>query len=326
MNHFLQIFISLAACFLVVLGAHAAPLIFGAAHLGPDGQSTLYHIDASTGQATAIGTGIGFERVSGLAFNPATGVLYGTGEFPADPVDVNNLITIDINTGVGTAVGPTGVAGFAGVFSGDPSFPGVFSDLSFRPSDGTLFGFSFPGQWVATIDLNTGTATQLAFESILGDRGIEANDGNGLAFLGSGLLLHAGSEGSIDAGGTQAPSCAWECPSALHAIDLDTSLATTLVTLNFPILPGFDNDLDVPRVSGMDFDSESDLLYASIVYGVGGNRSSFLGTINPTTGDVELIGTTVLGMDAIAIVPIPAAAWLFASGLGLLIWIRRTAI
>ena len=41
-----------------------AQTLFGAAHQGPDGLSTLYSIDETTGVATPIGTGIGFERVT----------------------------------------------------------------------------------------------------------------------------------------------------------------------------------------------------------------------------------------------------------------------
>ena len=57
----------------------AAPILFGAAHSGPDGPSTLYSIDHTNGAATLIGD-IGFERVSGMDFHPVTGVLYATGE------------------------------------------------------------------------------------------------------------------------------------------------------------------------------------------------------------------------------------------------------
>ena len=271
--------------------------IYGAAHQGPEGESTLYRINPFTGAATAVGTGIGFQRVSGMDFDPTTGILYATGEREAGDLDVNVLLIINPSTGVGTEIGPTGVVDFAGVFSGTPSFEGVFSDLSFRPSDHTLFGFSFPGQWVATIDLATGDATQLAFETVIGDRGIEANSGNALAFLDS-VLVHAGSVGPF---GNQAPSCAPNCVSALHDIDVGTNLVTTSVALDFPFVAGFDNDFDIPRANGMDFHSVSETLFASIIYGFSGGGATFLGTID-TLGNVDLIGETKLGMDTLTVI------------------------
>ena len=272
------------------------PVIFGASHIGPEGNSTLHRINPLTGAATAVGSGIGFQRVSGMDFDPATGILFATGEREAGDLDVNVLMTINVNTGVGTEVGPTGVVDFAGVFADPEFFEGVFSDLSFRPTDHTLFGFSFPGQWVATIDLATGEATQLAFETVIGDRGIEANGGNALAFLDS-VLVHAGSTGE---GFPESPSCAPDCFSALHEIDLATDMATTFAALDFPFVAGF-HDHDVPRANGMDFHSASGTLFASIVYGFGGDRATFFGTIQQS-GDVTLIGQTKTGMDALAVI------------------------
>jgi len=271
-------------------------VIFGASHIGPEGDSTLHRIDPNTGEATAVGSGIGFQRVSGLDFHPATGILYATGEREAGDVDVNVLLTINPSTGVGTEIGPTGVVDFEGVGDNLEFFEGIFSDLSFRPSDNMLFGFGFPGNWVATIDLTTGAATQLAFETVTGDRGIEAVDGNGLSFWDS-VLVHAG---STSENFEQAPSCSPNCFSALHEIDLATNQATTSVALNFPFVVGFDNADAVPRANGMDFHSASDTLFASVIYGFSGNGTAFLGEIEES-GNVILIGETALGMDALAV-------------------------
>jgi PKD repeat protein len=63
--------------------------------------SVLYTIDKTTGVGTAIGP-IGF-NVSGIAFDPITGILYGlSGRREAGPAE---LITIDTTTGAGTLVG-----------------------------------------------------------------------------------------------------------------------------------------------------------------------------------------------------------------------------
>ena len=105
-------------------------LIYGASHIGREGDSVLHRLDPLTGAATQIGTGIGFQRVSAMDFDPTTGTLYATGEREAGDVDVNVLLTIDLRTGVGTEIGPTGVMDFEGLFSGNPFFEGVFSDIS----------------------------------------------------------------------------------------------------------------------------------------------------------------------------------------------------
>jgi len=53
-------------------------ILYGAAHLGEGtGPSTLYIIDKHTGAPTEVGP-INFERCSGIDFDPATGILYGS--------------------------------------------------------------------------------------------------------------------------------------------------------------------------------------------------------------------------------------------------------
>jgi hypothetical protein len=290
----------------------APPTIYGAAHIGREGDSILYTIDPQTGVATAVGNGIGFERISGMAFDPVSQTLYATGERLDD---THVLIAIDRNTGIGAEIGATGVAAFSGIFAGEDA---TLTDISFRPSDLKLFGFSYPGQWVAAVDIHNGTATQLAFESKLGERGILANDGNGLAFLPGNLLVHAGSDGPDS---DQAESCAPNCESALHEINLATNQASTLVGLNFPVLPNIDNDLAVPRVNGMDFDPASGMLFASVIYksSEAGPGNNFFATVDPATGNVNLIGATIRGMDAIAVEKevqrfrdVPPAYWAYS--------------
>ena len=97
--------------------AVAGTVLYGAAHQGPDGPSTLYVIDALTGEGTQVGS-IGFERVSGLDVNPNTNTLYATAE-RSDGSNTHVLITIDAITGAGTEVGPTGVEDFL-VYTGPP--------------------------------------------------------------------------------------------------------------------------------------------------------------------------------------------------------------
>jgi hypothetical protein len=140
-------------------------VLFGAAHLGPNGMSSLYSIDPATGAPTLIGP-IGFERVSAMDVGP-DGSLYATGE-RADGSNIHVLITIDRATGAGTEVGPTGVE-FLG-------FGDTVSDISFRHSDGALYAYLEAGDGLGTIDPATGAATAL------GPTGTASCCGNGIAF------------------------------------------------------------------------------------------------------------------------------------------------
>src|SRR3954470_18994724 len=55
-------------------GSANAVTIYGSAYIG-GGASTLYTIDPTTGLATAVGTGIGYDRVGAMDFDPGTGIL-----------------------------------------------------------------------------------------------------------------------------------------------------------------------------------------------------------------------------------------------------------
>ncbi len=79
-------FLSLSFAFLVGLSVMfcsisqldaTESILYGAAHIGKDGPSTLYTIDTSTGVATVVGP-IGFERCSALDYDEFTGILYAT--------------------------------------------------------------------------------------------------------------------------------------------------------------------------------------------------------------------------------------------------------
>jgi len=149
------------------------PILYGAAHQGPDGPCTLYSISTTSGVATPIGP-IGFERVGGMDF-AADGTLYATAE-RADGTDTPVLITIAIVTGAGTEVGPTGMTGAIG-------------DISFR-SDGVLFAFDAMGanHQLYTVDTTTGAA------ALVGATGLSFSGGNGIAFSPADVLYHSNRE------------------------------------------------------------------------------------------------------------------------------------
>ena len=98
------------------LFANASLILYGVAHSGPSGPSTLYTIDSVTGAATSVGD-IGFLGVGGIDF-AADGSLYGISRSGGS----ENLISIDPTTGVGSLIALSSIARF---------------DLSFRNGDGT---------------------------------------------------------------------------------------------------------------------------------------------------------------------------------------------
>jgi hypothetical protein len=93
----------------------------------------LYEIDRTTGLATPIGN-VGVPLMRGLAFDNATGTLYGThgvGPFDADDA----LYRINTSTGQATLVGHTG-------FFGPNAPPGrnAIGALAIHPLTGDLYG------------------------------------------------------------------------------------------------------------------------------------------------------------------------------------------
>ncbi len=258
----------------------AVPMIFGATHSGPDGLSTLHSIDATTGAATPIGAGIGFERVGAMDFHPGTGVLYATGE-RADGSDTAVLLTIDTVSGAGTEV--------AALNGGSThSFGTAYADISFRNGDSTLYAYLEGGDGLGIIDITTGALIEL------GGTGVSCC-GNGMAFSAADILHHSNEDN-------------------LHTLDQATGSATFVAPMGFS--PPAD---DFPRINGMDFDAASGTLYAALNDGEAGTPENYLAVLDPTTGVTTIIGATADGMDALAVravaVSEPGALVLLAAGL-----------
>ena len=175
-------------------GLAKAQTLYGANGAAGNASTNLFTIDPTSGAATTIGP-IGF-AVTGLAFNPLTGTLYGStgNQSPASP---GSLITINPSTGAGTLVGPFGLPGQ------------TMADLTFT-SNGTLFGWLEPtGDDLYTINLATGAGTLVA------DSGLNTS-GSGIAANTSNTLFFAGSGSS----------------GALRTIDSVTGQPTTVATLS----------------------------------------------------------------------------------------------
>jgi len=139
-----------------MMDAYAQSTLYGIGFSGQDGLSQLFTIDTTTGIATPVGTGIGFERCSAMDF--LNGTLYALCERD-DGSDLSVLITINLTTGVGTEVGLTNAEAL-------PFFFAAFTGMSFRNSDGVLYAHAEGNDQMVTIDITTGQVTDLSAGSI----------------------------------------------------------------------------------------------------------------------------------------------------------------
>jgi len=135
------------------------------------GSSSLYLIDETTGAGTLIGD-IGY-AVNSIAFDPTTGLLYGSTTTWNDSGDsFNGLLQIDPSTGAATEIGAFG--------SDYVSIVG----LSFN-SSGELFGWHEPvADDLVSIDKATGAATTVGDAGIPGGTAAEV-----MAFDNSDTLI-----------------------------------------------------------------------------------------------------------------------------------------
>ena len=237
-----------------------------------DNNSILVAIDLNTGSATYIGT-TAYRRISAIAFHPTTGVLYAVG----DTATQTYLLTINPCTGVATQVG-------SAIFSA-----GAFgTDISFRPSDDTLFAHvRGEGDALATINTSTGALTYLGSTTSTGS-------GNGIAFRPAGpsltqLLYHGSSAG-------------------LGTLNQGTGLRTALGTFTYSGYSTF-TSAHSKRPNALELKStgpSGDILFASIVSGtpIEGDSGNWLAYIDTVTRVVTEVGPTAMGLDAIALYPI----------------------
>ncbi len=254
-------------CFLSFLPVVvSAQVLYGVAHIGRDGPTTLYTINRSTGAETPVGP-VGFEKCSGLDFD-MSGTLYAVCE-RAD--DTSVLITIDTATGAGTEIGLTGISAHG--------FGDIVTDISFRDSDGTLFAFIHRRDGLVnglvTIDTSTGASTAV------GPVNVTTCCGNGISFIPGGLLLHADE-------------------TNLGMLNTASGAVTVLTNLNFsPPADAF------PRINSMDPHPETGSLFVVVNDGSSDFQEMFLATLDISTGNVTIIGQAVDGLHAIAFLGLP---------------------
>ncbi len=264
----------LLAVVLAVLIPHAAwaQTLYGADGAGGN-LSQLLILDPLTGDVVEIIGPIGF-AVTGLAFHPITGDLYGTTGGKSSLVHPSSLIRIDVTTGAGVLIGS---------LNRDLGLrPQPAADITFAGE--TLYGWLEPfnapvGEHLVTINLTTGQATSVGTSPGVGGE----TRGSGLAFTTAGPLYFAGTG---DSHGT-----CFVC-GHLHTLNPATGAPIGEVDL----IGGSGDDDPFPAMA-------SDLgstLYA-VHFRTGGSALVWeLVTINAVTGQITVIGPTIDKLDAIA--------------------------
>jgi hypothetical protein len=173
--HFALAVLAVLSC---VTGADAA-VLYASSAAGATGE--LYIINPANGALVQdVGplndAGAVNYPITGLAFNPITGVLYGsTGNNPT--ATAARLVTINPASGLVTVVGsfnagPTNSSGT----------PATMADIAFDAA-GNLYGDgSIGGPQLYSINTSTGQAT------VIGTTGLTSTTGGGLAISGGGLF------------------------------------------------------------------------------------------------------------------------------------------
>src|ERR1700730_8008125 len=180
-------------CFGASRQLQARDILFGA--IGGGTLTDLFILNPSNG-SVAVDLGPTGFSISGLRFDPTTGILYGS---TANNGGVSRgiLITIKPITGAGTLVGSFGVPGH------------TMADITFT-KNGTLYGWAQPAlDDLHIINKATGAATDV------GNAGL-STFGSGLAANSKDVLFFAGNGAS----------------NALRIIDKTSGLPTTVATMS----------------------------------------------------------------------------------------------
>lgn len=257
-------------CMLAAAPTHAQAL-YGATASGAAGR--LFVLDPATGamiqDVGALNDAVGTNYpITGLAFHPFTGVLYGsTGNNPA--ATSARFVSIDPATALVTMIGefdagPTNTSGTEA----------TMTDLAFDAA-GNLFGLgSIGGPQLYSINIATGKAT------VIGNSGLTSTTGGGLAI-------------------SAATGTAYGTPTASRygTYDLGSGAYTNITN---PVKPGGGG-----AYAALDFNGS--VLYG-LNTAPGSPPPTFLVTIDPPFGTVTNLGGSVVALDAIAFqIPEPGA-------------------
>jgi streptogramin lyase len=251
------------------------------------GNFQINSINTTTGAQTAIGS-TGIDRLNSLVATPS-GELYSVGG--PNTSDQSHLVRIDPLTGVGTDLGAISYDIAPPTVGGSPvGVTGLAADAS-----GNLIATIFSSQSLYSINPTTRQATQLTASN-----GVSSNI-VGLDFSPTGVLY-----------GTTLVS------RGLVTIDTTTWQATRVS----PASSAF------PNIQSIAFGPDGTL------WGIGDSMGDISGsgriyTIDPITGVATLkfglgLSNDFRGIEFLAPVPVPAALWLFGSGLaGVVGYVRR---
>ena len=175
---------------IVALGASvafaAAPSLYvasvrtGALNADAPISGNLYTVNLSSGASQLVGAirlpGSRPVGVTGLAFHPKSGILYGiTSE--QSPNEPHSLMTIDPSTGAAALIGDLGA---------------IASDISFD-SKGTLYAWLQTTSQLATVDLATGAVTRIGRARAAGYPSGVAVDPNDMVYVTA-----KGASGTLD--------------------------------------------------------------------------------------------------------------------------------
>jgi hypothetical protein len=245
--------------------------------------SHLYILNPANGSVItdlgAIGVGQLPVAITGLAFHPTNGLLFGS-VANQSPNFAGSLVTIDPATAAATLVGSYGTPGQ------------TMADLTVDATTGTLYGWLEPSSDdLYTIDQATGLAT------LVGDSGL-VTFGSGLAAGPAGTLFLA--NGAQSLGGT------------LDRVSELTGLGTTGPAFSGAPLP----NATIPALA---FDPDTGILFGTNMTAAGAGGATHLVTLNPATAAISDRGRTVDRLDSLAFrpaaaVPEPGTAFLFAAG------------
>ncbi len=281
-----RFFVGLGVCLLLGISTTALAVDTFYAASGSNGVAgTLYTLNPATGAATPVGllrdaAGAPYS-MTGMAFHPITGVLYGSTSNQS-PTNAGFLVTINPATAIVTSVGDLGAA-----------LTGTAADITFLPN-GTMYGWESAGtHHLLTINPATGLATTIGAGVGAGIFG-----GGGLAARPSDTTLFSTPDGSQG--------------KTLRIVDKVTGLFSSTVGTLSPLPVGFGNG----AVTGMDFDSTGALY--GILSDRGGVANTRLVRINTSTAALTDIGASATDLDAFAIlVPEPSGLVVLAGVAGL---------
>lgn len=276
--------------------AMTAPFQFAAAGLIGNNASlpNIYDVNITTGAATnprSTGTS---STLTGITYDPGSGILYGLtaldGNFP------NSLLRINPTTGATVVVGPTHLSR---IFEGD---------IAFNPTNGRLYGIvenPDPNSLVVNLfQINPATGAATVVGPL--NTAAQTRDFSALAFNAAGTLFTIDTSDSAALG-----------HSVLSTVNPSTATLLTSITMN----------VNLGETAGLAFDPATGVAYLADGAFDGTLK---LYTLDTTTGVATAIGSLgnsggLAGLAFITPVPEPGVAVLFLVGLAgsVLLRLRR---